>query len=159
MRVTILSLAVIAGGLLGATQTASAQTTYNYPWCAINHMEGTSGAPQCYYYSREQCVAEDSRQISVCYPNLEYKPLPGGLPAPVADPTARTVYSYKYCLIRAADGTIDCYFDTLEHCLQEVSGITGNCYPNPHYRGPVAGAAARAQVVATKKRTVNRNDR
>ena len=159
MRVTILSLAVIAAGLLGATQTASAQSSYNYPWCTVSFEEGGSGGPGCSYLTREQCMGQDIRQLGNCYPNPEYKPLPGGLPPPVVDRTARTVYSYKYCLIRSADGTIDCYFDTLEFCLAEASGITGNCYPNPHYRGPTAAVAPRAQVAATKKRSINRSDR
>jgi len=154
MRVTILSLAVIAAGLLGATQTASAQSAENYPWCFI---ESSEGHHSCYFQTREQCMATLTGIAGNCYPNWDYHPLPGGLPPPVVDTTARTVYTYKWCLIRSADGTIDCYFDTLELCMAEASGITGNCYPNPHYRPTAAPLAARGQVA--KKRSNERNDR
>jgi hypothetical protein len=88
---------------------------------------------------------------------LEYRPFPGGLPPIAVDTTARTVYTYKWCArSAAAESAQNCYFDTLEDCKTEMTGIIGNCYPNPFYRAPppavvpfVAGAS-RAQVVAKK---------
>jgi len=173
MRVTILSLAIIAAGLLGATQTASAQNAYNYPWCSIENgagrvLDGGLGGgfgPSCYYQTREQCEASNGPQRGICVQNREYRPFPGGLPPLVVDTTARTVASYRWCAVSttAVGGSRDCYFDTLEDCKTEMTGVIGNCYPNPYYRptaaaAPPAAAAPRGQVVA-KKRPTDRNDR
>jgi hypothetical protein len=156
MRVTIFSLAIIAAGLLGAPQTASAQTLLNYPWCLIQAAEGHVS---CSFQTREQCLGTAARGglDGNCYQNWDYKPFPGGLPPPVVDTTARTVYTYKYCGIPSTDRGHDCYYDTLEDCHATLSGVTGNCYPNPAYRPPAA-PAPRGRVVA-KKRSNERNDR
>lgn len=159
MRVTIFSLAIIAAGLLGATQTASAQTAENYPWCFI---ESSEGHHSCYFQTREQCVATLTGIEGNCYPNWNYQPLPGGLPPAVVDRTARTVESYKWCSVRTNDGAKDCYYDTLEDCnttsnAVNVNGFSGACYPSPYYR-PAAAPAPRGRVVA-KKRSSERNDR
>ena len=79
MRVTIFSLAIIAAGLLGATQTASAQTLLNYQWCLIQAAEGHVS---CSFQTREQCLGTAARGglDGNCYPNWDYKPFPGGLP-------------------------------------------------------------------------------
>jgi Protein of unknown function (DUF3551) len=159
MRLTIFSLAligIIPAMSVGAPKTASAQTLYNYKWCFVDASEGHTS---CSFQTQEQCLATATGITGNCYPNWDYQPFPGGLPPPVVDTTARTESTYKYCFIRSADGTIVCYFDTLELCLQEASGITGNCYPNTNYRGPSAAAAPRGRVVATKKRSIDRNDR
>jgi hypothetical protein len=150
MRVTILSLAIIAAGLLGATQTPSAQNAYNYPWCSITNATGRvldgglggGSGPQCYYQTYEQCMATNWPQDGNCYPNTEYRPFPGGLPPLAVDTTARTVESYRWCAISAnAAEARDCYYDTLEDCKTTMTGIIGNCYPSPYYRPPAAAAA------------------
>ena len=178
MRVTILSLAVIAAGLLGATQTASAQqlaepNAYNYQWCSISNqggrvLDGGLGGgfgPQCYYRTRKECEENNGPQLGLCVQNREYRPFPGGLPPIAVDTTARTVASYRYCAISAAAETArNCYFDTLEDCKTEMTGIIGNCYPNPYYRpsaaspplpaaaaSPPAAAKPRGQVAATSR--------
>ena len=172
MRVTILSLAVITAGLLGATQTASAQqlaepNSYNYPWCSISNqggrvLDGGLGGgfgPSCYYRTRKECEENNGPQLGACAPNLEYRPFPGGLPPIAVDTTARTVASYRYCARSAAAETAqDCYFDTLEECKTEMTGIIGNCYPNPYYRPsaaaatpPPAAAKPRGQAAATSR--------
>jgi len=159
MRVTIFSLAIIAAGLLGATQTASAQTAYNYQWCLI---QAADGHTSCYFQTEEQCraTALPGGLDGNCYRNWDYKPFPGGLPPPVVDTTARTVYTYKWCGVGTPSGASQrgsCYYDTLEECMTDLSGVTGNCYPNVDYRPPAA-PAPRGRVVA-KKRSNDRNDR
>jgi hypothetical protein len=59
MRLPILSflaasVVVAASALAGASQTASAQSAYSYPWCAryYGKLEGTS----CYFKSYQQCM-------------------------------------------------------------------------------------------------------
>jgi hypothetical protein len=170
MRVTILSLAIIAAGLLGATQTASAQqlaepNAYNYPWCSISNqggrvLDGGLGGgfgPQCYYRTRKDCEENNGPQLGACYPNLEYRPFPGGLPPIAVDTTARKVESFRWCAVPSAAtaGARDCYYDSLEECKTTMTGIIGNCYPNPYYRPTAATAAPRpAAAAATPRRPV-----
>ena len=94
MRVTIFSLAIIAAGLLGAPQTASAQTLYNYQWCLVQAAEGHTS---CSFQTEEQCraTALPGGLDGNCYRNWDYKPFPGGLPPPVIDTTARTLYTCR----------------------------------------------------------------
>jgi len=167
MRVTILSLAIIAAGLPGAIQTAWAQqlaepNAYNYPWCAISNqggrvLDGGLGGgfgPSCYYRSRKDCEDNNGPQLGGCYPNLEYRPFPGGLPPIVIDTAARKVESFRYCGVTASEGGArDCHYDSLEECKTTLTGIIGNCYPSPYYRPTAAAppeAAPRGQVVAKK---------
>ena len=42
-------------GTIVQTQTAAAQSPYDYPWCAIRG--DRSGAQSCYYSSYGQCMA------------------------------------------------------------------------------------------------------
>ena len=74
MRPTIVAL-VLAAAVLGAPQTASAQSPYSYPICAKLYTRGTPTS--CYYASREQCMATVSGVGGYCYQNPAYR---GGSP-------------------------------------------------------------------------------
>jgi hypothetical protein len=52
MHARVLSLLVVSAALWWATQGASAQTAYSYPWCGTN-----GGGESCYYATLEQCIA------------------------------------------------------------------------------------------------------
>jgi hypothetical protein len=46
---------------------------------------------------------------------------------------------YRWCADYAyggLGGAKNCYFLTLEQCRATVSGVGGNCTPNPFYTGP-----------------------
>ena len=47
---------------------------------------------------------------------------------------------YRWCAIFSGDlgGVRSCYFMTLEQCQATVSGVGGNCSPNPWYTGATA---------------------
>jgi hypothetical protein len=71
MRFPTLSLCVVAVVLAAASQTASAQSAYAYPWCAryYGKLEGTG----CYFGSYQQCMAEVSGIGGYCYQNPGYR--------------------------------------------------------------------------------------
>jgi hypothetical protein len=52
MHARVLSLLIVSAALPCATQGASAQTAYSYPWCGTN-----GGGESCYYATLEQCIA------------------------------------------------------------------------------------------------------
>ncbi len=52
MHARVLSLLVVSAALSCATQGASAQTAYSYPWCGTN-----GGGYSCYYATLDQCIA------------------------------------------------------------------------------------------------------
>jgi TPR repeat protein len=52
MHARVLSLLIVSAALLCATEGASAQTAYSYPWCGTN-----GGGYSCYYATLEQCIA------------------------------------------------------------------------------------------------------
>jgi TPR repeat protein len=52
MHARVLSLLIVSAALSCATQGASAQTAYSYPWCGTN-----GGGESCYYATLEQCIA------------------------------------------------------------------------------------------------------
>jgi hypothetical protein len=70
MRPTIVAL-VLATAVVGAPQTASAQSPYSYPICAKLYTRGTPTS--CYYASREQCMATVSGVGGYCYQNPAYR--------------------------------------------------------------------------------------
>jgi hypothetical protein len=70
MRLTVLSLAIIGTGMVGAAQTASAQSSNSYPWCSIN---STDGQQSCYFTSRQQCETTMSGISGTCVPNPNYR--------------------------------------------------------------------------------------
>jgi hypothetical protein len=55
MRVTIVALVLGCIAPLVVSHDSSAQSAYDYPWCAV--YTKTSGAMSCYYVSFEQCMA------------------------------------------------------------------------------------------------------
>src|SRR5260370_16414846 len=52
MHARVLSLLIASAALSCASQGASAQTAYSYPWCGTN-----GGGESCYYATLEQCIA------------------------------------------------------------------------------------------------------
>jgi len=65
--------AVVAAVLLaGASQTASAQSPYAYPWCAkyTSRVDATS----CYFTSYRQCEATVSGIGGYCYQSQYFRP-------------------------------------------------------------------------------------
>jgi hypothetical protein len=54
-------------GISAQTQTAFAQTPYDYPWCALRG--DRSGAQSCYYTSYGQCMASLRGIGGSCIPN------------------------------------------------------------------------------------------
>ncbi len=79
MRMSILTLFVIAAALLGETQIGDAQSQYSYPWCALGGTRD-SNALSCYYTSWEQCRTTMSGIGGICvespYYHAQPKPLP-----------------------------------------------------------------------------------
>jgi hypothetical protein len=56
--------------MVGAAQTASAQSSNSYAWCSIN---STDGQQSCYYTSRQQCEITMSGIAGTCVPNPNYR--------------------------------------------------------------------------------------
>jgi hypothetical protein len=54
MRVTLL-LVLVGLAVIGLTHPGTAQSPYDYPWCALR--ADRSGAQSCYYASYGQCMA------------------------------------------------------------------------------------------------------
>jgi len=52
---TLPALALLAVGVLVQAQPSSAQSPYDYPWCALRG--DRSGAQSCYFTSYRQCMA------------------------------------------------------------------------------------------------------
>jgi hypothetical protein len=48
--------------------------------------------------------------------------------------SAQSSNSYPWCSINSTDGQQSCYFTSREQCETTISGIAGNCVPNPNYR-------------------------
>jgi Protein of unknown function (DUF3551) len=73
-RTPIVTLFVIAAGLLGEMQISNAQSSYSYPWCAIlpGAGSGSGGAMSCYYTSLEQCRTTMSGIGGLCVASPYY---------------------------------------------------------------------------------------
>jgi hypothetical protein len=71
MRLPILALLLIATAALGEMQTASAQSSTNYPWCARAYKMDTS-ATSCYFNTRAQCEATLSGIGGYCFESPYY---------------------------------------------------------------------------------------
>jgi hypothetical protein len=71
MRLSILSLFLIAAALLGEFQAASAQSPTSYPWCSRYFKRG-GGATSCYYTSYAQCMTTVSGIGGYCYQSPYY---------------------------------------------------------------------------------------
>jgi hypothetical protein len=67
MRLLILSLVFAIAALVGATESASAQSPTSYPWCSRS-ADRTSNI-NCYYTSKEQCQRTISGIGAFCFPS------------------------------------------------------------------------------------------
>jgi Protein of unknown function (DUF3551) len=76
MRLSMLSLFLIAAALLGEIQAASAQSPTSYPWCSRYFGRGMGGATSCYYSSYAQCMATVSGIGGYCYRSPYYHAAP-----------------------------------------------------------------------------------
>jgi hypothetical protein len=71
MRLLTLSLLLANAALMGAIDPASAQTSY--PWCSRG---GRSGANNCYFASKDQCMTTISGIGAFCFQNPGYRQSP-----------------------------------------------------------------------------------
>jgi len=70
-----IALFLIAAGLLGESEAASAQSPTSYPWCARIVASGADGggdATSCYFTSREQCMTTISGVGVYCFRSPYY---------------------------------------------------------------------------------------
>jgi Protein of unknown function (DUF3551) len=72
MRLSMLSLFLIAAALLGEIGTASAQSPTSYPWCSRYFTRGGGGAASCYFTSYAQCMMTVSGIGGYCYQSPYY---------------------------------------------------------------------------------------
>ena len=77
MRLSMLSLFLIAAALLGEIQAASAQSPTSYSWCSRYFGRGMGGATSCYYSSKAQCMATVSGIGGYCFQSPYYHAAPG----------------------------------------------------------------------------------
>jgi hypothetical protein len=67
----LLPVVATAAALIGATDLASAQSPYSYPWCSRqNAKEGA--ATSCYFSSYQQCMTTISGIGGYCYQSPYY---------------------------------------------------------------------------------------
>jgi Protein of unknown function (DUF3551) len=78
MRLSMLSLFLIAAAPLGEIQTASAQSPTTYPWCSRYFARGGSGATSCYFTSYAQCMTTVSGIGGYCFQNPYRRAAPTG---------------------------------------------------------------------------------
>jgi Protein of unknown function (DUF3551) len=71
MRSRMFSLALVSATLILATQFASAQSPYSYPWCSRQVARG-SGTTSCYFTSYQQCMTTISGIGGYCYQSPYY---------------------------------------------------------------------------------------
>jgi Protein of unknown function (DUF3551) len=70
MKRTIAAL-VLAAAVVGALETASAQSPYSYAWCAKLYLR--NDATSCYYATRQLCMQTVSGIGGYCYENPAYR--------------------------------------------------------------------------------------
>jgi Protein of unknown function (DUF3551) len=73
MRSHIFSLALASAALIGATELASAQSPYSYPWCSRQVTGREGSATSCYFTSYQQCMTTISGIGGYCYQNPGYR--------------------------------------------------------------------------------------
>jgi hypothetical protein len=73
MRSHLFSLALASAALIGATQWASAQSAYSYPWCSRQATKD-GGTTSCYFTSYQQCMTTVSGIGGYCYQSPFYHP-------------------------------------------------------------------------------------
>jgi hypothetical protein len=76
MRLSMLSLFLIAAALLGEVRAASAQSPTSYPWCSQYFGRGGGGATSCYFTSYAQCMMTVSGIGGYCYQSPYYRAPP-----------------------------------------------------------------------------------
>jgi hypothetical protein len=61
-------------------------------------------------------------------------------------PSASPPGEYPWCAVYGGsmNGSSNCGFTTRQQCLATVSGIGGDCSPNPFYKGPGRNKRARS---------------
>ena len=73
MRSQMFSLVLVSAALMGATELASAQSPYSYPWCARQGGR-QGGTTSCYFTSYQQCMTTISGIGGYCYQSPYYQP-------------------------------------------------------------------------------------
>jgi hypothetical protein len=73
MRFLILSLVLADAALMDAANPASAQSSTSYSWCSRG---GRSGANNCYFTSKAQCMTTISGIGAFCFQNPAYRQSP-----------------------------------------------------------------------------------
>jgi hypothetical protein len=73
MRSHIFSLALASAALIGATELASAQSPYSYPWCSRQVTGREGSATSCYFTSYQQCMTTISGIGGYCHQNPGYR--------------------------------------------------------------------------------------
>jgi hypothetical protein len=59
---------------------------------------------------------------------------------------AQSAYDYPWCAFYGdRSGGTGCYFTSYQQCMVTLSGIGGNCYRSPYYRGAPAKAPRRGR--------------
>jgi hypothetical protein len=71
MRSQMFSLVLVYAALMGATELASAQSPYSYPWCARQGGR-QGGTTSCYFTSYQQCMTTISGIGGYCYQSPYY---------------------------------------------------------------------------------------
>ena len=73
MRSTLLTLAMVIGGLATADRPAAAQVFQHYPFCIYTGgMDG--GFERCMYTNFQQCLYDRQAEGGICYSNPAYAP-------------------------------------------------------------------------------------
>lgn len=83
MRLSVLSLSVMAAALSSQVQVSSAQSPNDYPWCFLNYENVRS----CYYTSHQQRLEANSGIGTICVQNPGYRPRQIAPEAAPPDPT------------------------------------------------------------------------
>jgi hypothetical protein len=70
----LLQALLIVAGWLAAAPASSAQSAYDYPWCAVyTDDDGPGGAMSCYYASYGQCMQTMSGVGGYCVRSPYYR--------------------------------------------------------------------------------------
>jgi hypothetical protein len=67
----LLTVVATAAALIGATDLASAQSPYSYPWCSRQAAK-EGAATSCYFSSYQQCMTTISGIGGYCYQSPYY---------------------------------------------------------------------------------------
>ena len=75
MRSQMFSLVLVSFAFMGATELASAQSPYSYPWCSRQGSKD-SFTTSCYFTSYQQCMTTLSGIGGWCYQSPYYHASP-----------------------------------------------------------------------------------